>query len=851
MERNENEEGLWYLKSTKPVLFPAHPALTLNDKDFDDFIRNELARRHESTEKVSASNAADTAMSEGDKDTLAESFTEVAPSTTADVRQVLQGMDMDMDDPDAKVGVGAASTKKEEKQDESTGNPFMDGLLASTKDQPAGMPNMENKVLTANGDVANQSTTNPLVDLFADLKATAHGPYVRQMLESAWSRDPLATLKIIFNARSIHLGKGDRRVFYRSIGWLAHNHPLTLVANLRWLSRPVIPKKMKKEEDDGGDDIELVEKVKADDDASRYDVKDGVAHGYWKDLLNILAIAANGKLNVLCEPLDVLTTKLRHGNGPQAGMKRGTPRGTPRGRVENARKEADDLKYKGEEETETSSSSDAHTAKVARRHERQVRQANATKLFHQDPVYRTLHLVIARLFAEQLASDLAALRGSDHRAKRYISLCGKWAPSADHFHDKHTLVVSSIAEILYPRDSFDGVLSATDSRETYLRHARERYRQDMSALRKHLDVVERDITAQAFGQIKYDRVPSIAMNNYTKLFVAKDMERFEGYLDRVASGKASISGATLLPSVMVKQAMGTYQAELSDQQKKAMKPADLVKYKTQALQNRAVDGQWNSLVQRIRDSGNLSSCMAVCDVSASMTWTTLADGTEPIHSAIGLSLLIASVTEQPFGGAYISFHNDPHVHRVDTSKSFGEQIEEIRKAPVGGSTNFVATFEKCILPLARKHKVKQEDMIKRIFVFSDMHFNQADGRSYGKDDERWTSSFERVKKQYAKYGYEVPELVFWNLAAGSGPTPKPVTTEDQGTALVSGYSQGMLKVFLDSGGFGDEEEEEQVVITKDEDGDVTEKVVKAPIDPLSTVNKAIGHDAYSMLQVLD
>ena len=74
-------------------------------------------------------------------------------------------------------------------------------------------------------------------------------------------------------------------------------------------------------------------------------------------------------------------------------------------------------------------------------------------------------------------------------------------------------------------------------------------------------------------------------------------------------------------------------------------------------------------------------------------------------------------------------------------------------------------------------------------------------------------------------------------------------------ALVSGYSQGMLKVFLDKGVFGEEGEEEEIVdeVVDDEDGDelVTVKVKKPKTDPLATVKKAVSHRAYQMLRVID
>ena len=889
MASDEGTDVPWFLKSSFPVLFPTHEALTKARAEFDAFIRNDLARRNDIDILVGAPEPTK-AVTE-----TSESFTEVtAPSTTAPVREGIQSMDIDEDEAEpsgtTKLGVPAE-------------HPFIEGLLSHSKSEE--VPNMENKMLTDNGDVAYQSTTNPLVDLFYELEEFTTSPRLRDLLEIAWKHDPLTTLKIIFNARSIHLGKSFKQTFYQCAGWLAQNHPLTLVANLQWLSRPVISKKEKK--DEGEDDMVLVDGERDENDPSRYDVKHGVAHGYWKDLLNILALAANRKLDVLSDPWDILNTEnpgiikgksifARRHRGMSSrtqmsrvtGRGRGRGRGTSRGRgafysrgslrgvePESTSEEIHQGEMDEVKKAEGEATGQALPGWKEKQHQvRAQRHRSAIEAFNTNRVYRALHLTIARLFADQLESDLKALRGNDPKAKRAISLCAKWAPSQDHFHDRHTFVISSIAEILYPRGSFDGILSATDDHQTYLRYARERYRKDTSALRKHLEVVERDVTAQTFGNINYNRVPSVAMSNYSKLFAEKDFDHFEKYIESVAEGRAKISGATLLPSTLVSRArhsMDTW--NYTEQQRSRMSPSALVEYKTKIIQSRVVDGQWKTLVQRIKDSGTLSSAIAVCDVSGSMESPRFKDGTCPMDSSIGLSLLVASATAPPFGGAFITFSSSPQVQQIDLSKEFTEQVKQLSTADFSLNTNFVSVFEKLILPMAIEHKLKPEDMVKRVFVFSDMQFDRAQPTSYSRfgvsprDSDhlnRWTTSYQRIKDSFEAAGYEMPELVFWNLAGGGhgGVAPKPVATTDEGTSLVSGYSQGMLKLFLDNGGFEEPEADAEadaeagddaMVVSKDEDGEVTAHPAakKSKMDPLTTVKKAIGHKSYEMLTVMD
>lgn len=842
------------LESNFPVLVPFHPALTLPQDEFESFLQTDLGCRHDISRAAVTESQPQLAGDNADTDTFTI-ISSPTPSTTADMRHAISKMGVNAPSEIAAAVEHATNPPRVPSADDD--HPFMKGLLALRREQE--LPHAsdgENKMLTENADVAYRSTTEPLVDLFSELEDVVSGPRLRELLDAAWRDDPLATLKIIFNARSIHLGKSSRLTFYRCAGWLAQNHPLTLVSNLRWLSRPIIKKVVKK--DDGRNEMVLVDpKTDVDEDEgvdenekdqTRFDVRNGVAHGYWKDLLNILVLSVQGKSNVLANPRDVLNTeKTRKNHGQQ--------------------RQHDPM--------------DQEDVKLARHERRDRRHQTAIRAFNENPVYRALHLTVARLFAAQLKADLAALRDDRAAPKKKISLCAKWAPSQKLFHDKHTFIVSTIAEILHPWSEFADIMSSVDhedenenERELYLRHAREAYRKDVAALRRHLQVIERDLTANTLENIKYERVPSLAMRIYTSIFAEKDTERFEAYINSVAAGRAQISGATLLPSTLIKTVREAarngfssgWRASSRGKGKSHHALAKGMIARKKDISAKVVDGQWRALVQRIKESGTLTSSIAICDVSGSMCWPVFPDGTCPMDSAIGLSLLLAEVTAPPFGGAFITFSARPTVQQVLLTETLQEKYQQLSKSAWGMDTDFVAVFEKLILPMALTNKLMQEDMVKRVFVFSDMQFDAAQTT-----DTRWTTSYERIEKKFRAAGYEMPQLVFWNLAGGragyhettSGggdPTaPKPVTADEAGTAIVSGYSQGMLKVFLEHGSFEEPEEDEEVIETVESEDPagsnngeiVIEKRKKLKIDPLSTVRRAISHEAYSMLEILD
>ncbi|KAF2432194.1 hypothetical protein EJ08DRAFT_585813 [Tothia fuscella] len=722
-----------------------------------------------------------------------------------------------------------------------------------------------NKTLTENADVAFISTQSALVDLFYELTETLEGKRMEKVLKDAWEEDSLSTLKIVFNARSIHLGKASKPAAYHAMGWIYQNHPQTFLANLPWLVRPVIEKKAPKEEKkDEGQDSTTTKLVEAEDDddfdmvsdfgdvkepvkevpiiqlpsadaplcsnTSQFDVKNGVAHGYWKDLLNMLVLAANDEFHAKGDIRKIFNVQ------PE-----------PKKRLRNW---------------------DAKEAKQRRTQTDKERHSRVIQKLKTDSVYEAFHLTVARLFASQLRVDSAALKTK--KGRRNISLAAKWAPSHGEFHDKHTFIASSIAEILHSRESICPQVNESD-RELYLKHARLAYRTvTVSPIRKFLAVVERDITANTFDKIKYERVPSLAMDRYQGLFIEKDEAHFSDFLSKVAGGTAKVSGAVLLPSTLVSKAMGHagHGMYLGSRPAKAKSNPKARAIKAMA-EGQLLDGQWKNLVQRIRDNGKLESSIAVCDVSGSMGSPRYPDGTTPMHSAIGLSLLLAEVVEQPFGGCFITFSSYPAIQKVGgptDKRSFTDKVKYIMSSDWGMNTDFTAVFERLILPLAIKHNLKQEDMVKQVFVFSDMQFDSACDRN-----ERWTTSFERIEKKYKEAGYEMPTLVFWNLAGsrsydyedrGVDGVTKPVEADQPGVALVSGYSQGQMKMFLDGGKFEDlgvEEEVQDEVLTDDEEdaveggsGVVGVKVVKKQkVDPISIIKKAISHPAYQMLKVVD
>ncbi|KAF8173528.1 hypothetical protein K438DRAFT_2051129 [Mycena galopus ATCC 62051] len=257
-------------------------------------------------------------------------------------------------------------------------NPMMDALRQ-----------FSHRTRTENDAPAFNSTLSPTLDAFNQLTHFSLGSKVGDLLDKAWAEDSELTLKIIWNLRSIHEGKAEKEAFYRAFGWLYDNHPRTAISNLHLLVERVC--------------------VKSEEDVGR-------SHGYWKDLLNILALATVDELSNMSEPATFL-----HNFSAEHKARRKARKQQPA--TTNLDTLGITVDLKSVVKAQRAAVGAAYHARIERKLE--------------DPKYRALYVAVARLFAQRLLDDWLSLLNSetaeDSDARkdllRNISLAPKWAPS--------------------------------------------------------------------------------------------------------------------------------------------------------------------------------------------------------------------------------------------------------------------------------------------------------------------------------------------------------------------------------------------------------------------------------------
>ncbi|KAH9980089.1 hypothetical protein BGW80DRAFT_1164024, partial [Lactifluus volemus] len=463
-----------------------------------------------------------------------------------------------------------------------------------------------------------------------------------------------------------------------------------------------------------------------------------------------------------------------------------------------------------------------------------------------EPRFRALYISVARLFATELVEQAALIRKAealpDDQERKHIlsnvSFVGKWAPTPGASHDRVTNISTALLILLHR----GGVMSSL-SRPIDTSAARW----VLTPLRAAAHVPEPIMASRRWGEISYPRVPSKCMHINSKHFVKHDGERFDAYLDSITEGKAKISGGTLLPHELLAKAIVNLGSQHGGKGAKSSL-APTIRARIAKRKAQVTDAQWDAMIARLRSAGTLDNCLAICDVSGSMgnIYWTRSQRIDPILPAVALSMTLAQLAKPPFSNMFITFSADPEIVTLEEGAGLATNAMEMVRSEWGMNTNLNAVFVRLLLPLAVQHGVAREDMVKRLFVFSDMQFDQAD--QTGQNPGLWETNHDAIARAYAEAGYDVPEIVYWNLAGELETVP--VEADRKGVGLMSGFSPAMMKVFM-----GEDVEEDVLdddTVMVDEQGEEVKPAArKQEMAPLSIMKHALEMASYDKLVVLD
>jgi len=415
--------------------------------------------------------------------------------------------------------------------------------------------------------------------------------------------------------------------------------------------------------------------------------------------------------------------------------------------------------------------------------------------------------------AQTLQKDMASL--SEGNAP---SLMAKWAPT----EKSNNPLAKAIAKILFPKLKGGGRFQA--------------YRKMLTSLRGKINLVETHLCARTTAEISPGSIPSKAATLYSKALRNEKQSAYPKESRRKQRlGRVNNSSERFAPGhpnyedrTQCKENITTFLAG-GGQMKAGV--ADLYTIVEEIFSSRQDcedpirQSQWEARVQEIQSmiltkktetpAYVYPNILSIVDLSGSMQGRHGRDKVQPIVAAIMLGLFTSQIQDTPlsekaapFANCFFGFSEEPvlfQIPRTSTERTStdGTSTDVLKRSTLveciramqpyqqgqywGGSTDLYKVFHK-ILETGLLQKLRPEQMPQILAIYSDMQFNQADGKFTG-------TAHQKLELMYKAAGYTMPHIIYWNLRSDTHGYAVKATTPN--TTLLSGFSTRMLDLFLE------------------------------------------------------
>ena len=355
----------------------------------------------------------------------------------------------------------------------------------------------------------------------------------------------------------------------------------------------------------------------------------------------------------------------------------------------------------------------------------------------------------------------------NYNENKPVSLLAKWLPSIKTHNKKNYFAVKLAKK-----------LNLTE----------KEYRKILSKLRDSLNIVEKHITNKEYEKIEYISVPSKAMVKYKNLFFTKDEVRFKEFIEELKDSKKAKYDNLFMNDFAKMYLDNLMKIGINYFYERTIKEACRLLFNNFFLKDLEENSQ--ILLQNFKNEKNLINTMwkkqskiefdknvlVIADTSGSMEGT-------PFETAISLAIYISQNNKsEEWRNKFIIFSSDCIEYSYDKDAEFTDIIDNIPL--IAENTNIDKVFKKILNDSIEKNLPQLDEVI----IISDMEFDMV-------QDKKDMSNFKHWKSEFAKYNYELPKIIFWNVARNV--ESFPITKLDYGTCLVSGYSKNILKSIID------------------------------------------------------
>ena len=354
---------------------------------------------------------------------------------------------------------------------------------------------------------------------------------------------------------------------------------------------------------------------------------------------------------------------------------------------------------------------------------------------------------IFKIIETQLSFDLERIKSN-----KPISLLAKWLPS-ENASSKSTKETARFIRTGLGLSSRD-------------------YRRILSLLRKYIGVLERQLCANEWENVDYERVPSIANLKYKDAFMRHDPERRTAYLESLSQGKAKMNMAAATPVDIVSRYT----------RRRSFGVGRIKDY------DKTLELAWENLT-----GINVSDTLVVADGSGSMT-TPVNKSSTALDVANALAIYTSEQNTGIYQNKYITFSSEPQFVEFKSNDSLHHKLQIANEHNEVSNTDIEKVF-RLILFVAVQNDIPEDEMIKNVLIISDMEFDKAQTCGWKSHPNPLTPRlFDHIKELYEEKGYKLPKLIFWNV--NSRTKTIPMVENELGVTLVSGFSQNVLRMVM-------------------------------------------------------
>ena len=300
---------------------------------------------------------------------------------------------------------------------------------------------------------------------------------------------------------------------------------------------------------------------------------------------------------------------------------------------------------------------------------------------------------------------------------------------------------------------------------SYLGVTHKEYRKMLSILRDKIRIVETLMSQNRWDEIEFDKIPSRAGMIYRNAFARRDIiaKKYENF---VKDDDVKINAKDLYPY---------------DIAHKAFIAASLP---SNSIERISIQKYWDALPNFYNKNEENGLC--IVDVSGSM-WG------KPLEAAVSLGAYISEHGHGPFANHFITFSSEPELVAFE-GVDITDKFNRCKSANWGMNTNIEAVFD-LLLKVAKEKNTLPEDIPSRLYILSDMEFDYclSTNKFTCTNEGEILTSLESIAKKWESFGYELPQVIFWNLNARQDTIP----AFGKRFAYISGLSPVIIETILD------------------------------------------------------